>query len=256
VEAEPVAGVRSVGTDHNSPVHRRHGLLVLRGFDNEKEYSPAMNSAILDTSPAGDDPPSWDDVTLAQLRKELLRFAFLQLRNRDLAEDVVQEALAAAFAARQRFEQRASVKTWVFKILKNKIVDHFRDRWNKDRVELAGARAGNNSDSDSNNDDQEFDALFESNEQWRPSTMPTSWSDPEQSFENHEFWVVFETCMTKLPEAGARVFSMREFLGLEVDEICKELAIKQSNCWVLLHRARMHLRLCLQKRWFEKVGGK
>lgn len=182
-----------------------------------------------------------DSESLAQLRRELLRFALLQLRNSELAEDVVQEALAAAVAAQDRFEQRASVKTWVFTILKNKIVDVLRDRWNANRVELAGA-----------GDESDFDVLFKVNDHWKRSEMPSSWGDPEQSLENHEFWLVFDLCMTNLPEAAARVFSMREFLGLEVREICKELGITTSNCWVILHRARMHLRLCLQQRWFGK----
>ena len=204
--------------------------------------SPATSSDL----PAGGNAPLWDDTTMIQLRKELLRFAVLQLRNRDMAEDVVQEALASAFAAGERFESRASVKTWVFTILKNKIVDVFRDRWNKNRVDLLDAEG----------DETDFDVMFKTNERWQRSEMPSSWGNPEQSFENQEFWLIFELCMTKLPEASARVFSMREFLGLEVDEICKELAITTSNCWVILHRARMHLRLCLQRRWFERDEAK
>lgn len=200
-----------------------------------------MNQVISGAAPVSDETPSWDDAMLAQLRKEMLRFAVLQLRNRDVAEDVVQEALAAAFAGRERFERRASVKTWVFTILKNKIVDIMRDRWNRNRVDLVDAA-----------DESDFDILFQANDRWQRSEMPSAWGNPEQSFENQEFWLVFELCMTKLPDTTARVFSMREFLGLEVEEICKELTITSSNCWVILHRARMHLRLCLQQRWFER----
>jgi RNA polymerase sigma-70 factor (ECF subfamily) len=70
--------------------------------------------------------------------------------------------------------------------------------------------------------------------------------------ENQEFWRVLQACLDNLPEATARIFTMREVLGLEVEEICKELSITPSNCWVVLHRARMGLRLCLQKRWFQE----
>lgn len=199
-----------------------------------------------DAFPDHDDTPLWDEATLTQLRKELLRFAVLQLRNREAAEDVVQEALAAAFAARGRLGQRASVKPWVFTILKNKIIDVLRERWNKNRVEPI----------DSKGREFDFDILFKANDRWQKSEMPSAWGNPEQSFENQEFWLVFDLCMTKLPEALARVFSMREFLGLEVDDICKELAITPSNCWVILHRARMHLRLCLQEHWFETEEAK
>lgn len=187
------------------------------------------------------DSPLRNEAMLAQLRRDLLRFAMLQLRNRELAEDVVQEALAAAIGAGDRFEQRASVKTWVFSILKNKIIDVFRDRWNKNRFDVVEAC-----------DESDFDVLFKENERWQRSEMPASWGDPEQSFENVEFWQIFDICMNNLPEATARVFTMREFLGLEAHEICKELGISTSNCWVILHRARMSLRLCLQQRWFEE----
>lgn len=186
--------------------------------------------------------PLLNDAALAQLRENLLRFATLQLRNREVAEDVVQDTILAALAASERFDHRASVKTWVFSILKNKIVDVFRDRWNKNRVQLAEATG----------DEADFDVLFKENDGWQRSEMPSRWGDPEQTFSDKQFWKVFEACTSKMPEATARVFFMRELLGLETDEICKELGITTSNCWVILHRARMSLRLCLQQRWFEK----
>lgn len=178
------------------------------------------------------------------LRKDLLRFAVLQLRDQQLAEDVVQDTLLAAFAASDGFEQRSSAKTWVFGILKNKIVDTLRDRWNKGRIELPEA-LGNES---------EFDILFQENNHWQHSERPAAWADPEQALANRQFWLVLEYCMTQLPEATARVFTMREMLGFETGDICKELGISSSNCWVILHRARMSLRLCLQHRWFEGEG--
>lgn len=205
-----------------------------------------MTPPISNPPPVPPAPALWNEATLQELRKELFRFALLQLRNRDMAEDAVQEALAAAFAARERFEHRAAVKTWVFKILKNKIVDVMRDRWNKNRVELAEAVG----------DESEFDVLFKTNDRWQRDEMPSSWGDPEQTFENQEFWQIFDICMNNMSETNARVFSMREFLGLEADEICKELGISTSNCWVILHRARMSLRLCLQQRWFEREQAK
>jgi RNA polymerase sigma-70 factor (TIGR02943 family) len=205
-----------------------------------------MSPALTDPPPDPGDSAMWSDTALIQLRKELLRFAILQLRNHDIAEDVVQETMAAAVAASDRFEQRASAKTWLFAILKNKIIDVLRDRWNKNRVDLV----------DADSDESDFDVLFKVNDRWQRNEIPTAWSNPEQSFENQEFWYIFDFCMNNLPEATARVFSMRELLGLEVNDICKELAITRSNCWVILHRARMSLRLCLQQRWFEKDEAK
>ena len=79
---------------------------------------------------------------------------------------------------------------------------------------------------------------------------PARWADPEASFEQQQFWQVFEACLDHLPAKTARVFMMREILGLETDEICKEAGISTSNCWVVLHRARLALRACLEQRWF------
>jgi RNA polymerase sigma-70 factor (TIGR02943 family) len=179
---------------------------------------------------------------LVSLRREMVRFAALQLRDPAMAEDVVQEALAAAVGAQERFQGRSSFRTWVFTILKNKLVDLMRDRWNQLRVATTELES----------DDDEFDALFRTHGHWNPEDRPVNWGEPEKQMENQEFWRVLQACLDNLPEATARIFTMREVLGLEVEEICKELSITPSNCWVVLHRARMGLRLCLQKRWFQE----
>lgn len=207
---------------------------------------PGANSrsSTIDASPAADTKEAsllFNEESLTGLRREMLRFAVLQLRNRETAEDAVQETFIAAFAAQEKFEHRASVKTWVFSILKHKIIDIMRDSWQKKRIDLPDA-AG----------DDDFDALFLANEHWQRAERPSSWGNPEQVLEDQQFWTVFEICMTKMPEPTARIYSMREFLGLEVEEICKEAGVTPSNCWVILHRARMLLRVCLQQRWFER----
>jgi RNA polymerase sigma-70 factor (ECF subfamily) len=193
----------------------------------------------------GDPPHSSvlpDGATLAAMRNDLLRFAVLQLRDPSLAEDVVQDTFAAVLASGSQFQGRSSARTWVFAILKNKIIDVLRDRWRNGKVEL---------DREAEHD-ADFDILFKHNGMWRREEMPANWGDPERELENSQFWQVLELCMTALPPATARVFSMREFLELEVAEICKELGITSSNCWVILHRARMSLRLCLEQRWHER----
>lgn len=183
-----------------------------------------------------------DAVALKRLRGELLRFARMQLRDASLAEDMVQEALAAAFNAQTKFAGRSSATTWIFGILRNKIIDQLRLGWHTRRIELAETDDG----------DDDFDALFRPNGHWQPNERPSAWSDPQQLSENQQFWKVFEACIARLSPATAHVFTLREVMGLEVEEICKETGITPSNCWVILHRARMALRLCLEQRWFEK----
>ena len=183
----------------------------------------------------------WDQTFLASLRRDMVRFAELQLRDWAAAEDAVQEALAAALSGQDRFAGRAALKSWVFAILKNKIVDILRQR---QRTATFSSLAPDDDDED------DFAVLFDRKGFWRPDERPQTWGDPEATFAQQQFWVVFETCLTRLPENTARVFMMREFLGLDTPGICQELAITTSHCHVILHRARMGLRLCLDQRWF------
>lgn len=179
---------------------------------------------------------------LNALRPDLLRFARLQLRDAGAAEDAVQETLLAALTGSHRFESRSSYKTWLVSILRNKIIDTIRSQ---SREVPASSLA-----SDEAGDDLLNDALFDRRGHWKDPAKPGRWADPEASFEQQQFWKVFEACLDKLPAKTARVFMMREFLGFDTDEICKEAGISSSNCWVVLHRARMGLRTCLETNWF------
>jgi RNA polymerase sigma-70 factor (ECF subfamily) len=82
--------------------------------------------------------------------------------------------------------------------------------------------------------------------------MPAAWDNPDASLEQKEFFSVLEKCLGGLPAKTAQVFMMREHLGYETAEICKEVGLTPTHCWVLLYRARIALRDCLQQRWFAK----
>lgn len=178
---------------------------------------------------------------LASLRSDMLKFARLQLRDSASAEDTVQEALAGVLSGKKQFNNRAQFKTWVFAILKNKIIDIIRERTRSPGTAMAVDEISENA----------YDGLFNEKDFWQADARPSSWGDPESSFSSRQLWQVFEICLTRLPENTARVFMMREMLGFETEKICKELAISPTNCWVVLHRARMGLRLCLDERWFN-----
>lgn len=180
---------------------------------------------------------------LAGFQREMLRFAVLQLRDQASAEDAVQEAMLAALQGADRFAERAKLKTWVFSILRNKIVDIIRKRVREPSYEQPEDEI----------DESDFDPLFGADGHWQGDSRPADWGDPEKAFENRRFWAVFDACLNRLPPGTARVFMMREMLGLDTDEICEELSMSSNNCWVVLHRARMGLRLCLDQKWF--AGG-
>jgi RNA polymerase sigma-70 factor (ECF subfamily) len=172
-------------------------------------------------------------------RRYLLRVAQLQLRDNELAEDVVQETLLAALSAQSGFTGKSSVKTWLTGILKHKIVDAIRQ---KQRQPIFQASFDEETDLD------EFDPMFKDNGGWE--APPADWGDPENALSRQQFFDIMEFCLEKLPPNTARVFMMREVMELESDEICKELTITANNLWVILYRARMALRQCLEQNWF------
>lgn len=175
---------------------------------------------------------------LAPLRRDMLRFARLQLRDDAAAEDAVQEAFISAIEKRASYGGRASLRTWVFAILRNKIIDMLRARNSGIRFVEADASTA---------------AHFETDGHWTEEAWPAAWGNPEQSLEAQQFWAVFEACLDRLQEAAARAFMLREMMGFETAEICATLQISASNCGVLLHRARIALRACLEHSWFLRA---
>jgi RNA polymerase sigma-70 factor (ECF subfamily) len=176
--------------------------------------------------------------TLASLRPTLLGIARLQLRNDAWAEDAVSEALLAALQGADGFAGQSQVKTWVVGILKHKIIDQFRRRA---REVPLGAEADDDGGAS-------LDDLYRPDGHRRDP--PLDWGDPEAALSQQQFFDVLQACVERLPAAMGRAFMMREWLELETAQICKELGITSTNCFVLLHRARLRLRECLEMNWF------
>ena len=149
---------------------------------------------------------------IGQHRDKLMRFALRRLHNPAQAEDAVQEALVAAIEGADRYAGDSSTDTWLKGILKHKIVDCVRNSA-RDRY-------------------QNFD----------PDALVASSGNPEEAFSRSGFFRKVARCMDELPARSARVFFLREVLGLNTAEVCAELSISTANCYVLLHRARARLR--------------
>lgn len=186
-----------------------------------------------------------DPVFLEDLRRQMFKFAVLQLDNEAQAEDAVQEALMGALKNVASFERKAALKTWVFAILKHKITDllRYRQRWVD--VEKPSDPA----------DDETLPSVFDTRGFWHQDDRPNRWAQPVEAIDDAHFWRVFEACLDNLPPLQGRVFMMREFIELDSDEICHSVDISASNLHVLLHRARLRLRRCLETHWFcEEVA--
>lgn len=175
---------------------------------------------------------------LEAIRPALLRFALLQLRNESQAQDAVQEALLAVLEKPDSYSGKSSFRTYVTGILKYKIIDILRSSGKEKQLPCEDDMA----------ESDVIDNLFKANGHTVDTARP--WSEPETELEQKDFFKVLEICLEKLPAKTARVFMMREWLDLDTEEICKELDLSTSNLWVLLFRARMRLRECLDLNWF------
>jgi len=188
----------------------------------------------VDSEPAAGDAGQ----LLGALRPTLLRLARLQLRNEAWAEDAVSETLLAAVEGLRGFDRRSQLRTWVVGILKHKIIDQFRRSGREVSLDAQAEVDGGD----------DLEELFAAD--GHRAAPPVDWGDPQGSLERTEFFAVLQACLDQLPAALARAFLLREWMGFETADICKELQVTSTNCFVMLYRARMRLRECLEARWF------
>jgi RNA polymerase sigma-70 factor (ECF subfamily) len=165
----------------------------------------------------------------------LYQLALMRLRDHSIAKEAVQETLLAALSSRESFSGKSSVRTWLKGILKHKIADHFRT--------LARDRRWRSAEEESIED------LYDKRGHLIPPAQPWS-QDPRSAMEQDEFWNCFYACMAKMPDRASSVLMLREIDGLTGEEICKLFEISSTNYWVILHRARVSLRRCLELNWF------
>ena len=186
-----------------------------------------------------ENPESWVD----QYGDFLYRFTLSRIKDPSIAEDLVQETFLAALKARNNFQGRSTAKTWLIAILKHKIVDHIRKRVREqisDKVESMHNTAAIDPVDNSFNDEGDW------------QIRPSKWAiDPMRLYEQKEFMDVLYHCLGGLPERQAEAFMMREIDGFSTEEICKVLNITATNSWVMLYRARMWLRRCLENNWLN-----
>lgn len=198
---------------------------------------PAIDREPDERAPSSD-PEKWVEMH----GDALYRFALLRLRDPKLAEDAVQETLLSAFQGRNRFLGQASERSWLIGILKHKVIDYFRKISRETPIE------------DLSHFEDQMEGVFDENGHWkRDQTGPCEWNaDPERLLERKQFWIALDRCLSKLPSRMAHVFSLREIDGVSSEQVCEVLNLTASNLWVLMHRARMQLRQCLEIHFFGK----
>ncbi len=164
----------------------------------------------------------------------LYAYTVVRVNDTGIAEDIVQNTFLSAWKARDTYQGQASEKNWLYAICKNKIIDHYRKQ-SKNIVQLSNKEEG---------------LYFDEVEHWTAETKPKEWGmNYDQPVETKEFYSILEMCKQKLKDIQQAVFVMKYMEDLDTDEICKALNITASNYWVLVHRAKLHLRKCMEKNW-------
>lgn len=171
----------------------------------------------------------------------LFKYALIRVNDTEIAKDLVQDTFLSALKNLAGFRKEVSEKNWLFAILKNKIIDHYRSKASKIFTELRQHLEETAHD------------FFDEEGNWKESAKPNEWEiDYSQNIETKEFYAVLEKCKQKLAELQNAVFTLKYLEDKKSDDICKELGISPSNYWVLMHRAKLQLRQCLEKNWFKE----
>ena len=179
------------------------------------------------------DPAKWID----NYSDYLFRYTIIRINDHEISKDLVQETFFSGLKSAKNFEGKATERTWLISILKRKIIDHYRKKNSKKGQ--AEVRMNFYNDGENEGD-------------WIEERVPQSWdSEVEKKIENKELQHQIDLCVDKLPKKYAMVFRMKTIQEVDTEVICKELGISSSNLWVIIHRARMQLRKCLEDNWFN-----
>ena len=170
---------------------------------------------------------------------ELFGFAFIRVSDEETARDLIQDTFLSALKNLGTFKGEISEKNWLYFILKNKIIDHYRKN----------SRAPLTRIDDQENEDEFFDESGHWKKEALPNPFNQAVNNQQHSF---EFYEILEKCKRKLNELQLNLFSMKFLDEIDSEEICKELEISSSNYWVLIHRIKLKIRKCIEKLFYGK----
>lgn len=166
----------------------------------------------------------------------MYNYTISRVNNHELAKDLVQETFLSSLKAMKNFKGKASERTWLISILKRKIIDQYRKKNSKKgqaEVRMSFYEDGENKGK------------------WIEERAPSDWKDMDAAIENDELKSTLDHCIDGLPEKYRLVFILKTVKDYETEEICNELDITSSNLWVIIHRARVQLRACMEDSWFK-----
>ncbi len=181
------------------------------------------------------DPKHWVD----NYGDYLYNYAYSRVNYSEVAEDLVQETFVAAWKSREGFQGRSAEKTWLISILKRKIIDHYRKASNRKEVTASQFTSP-----------FEEDGPFEGH--WIMEKAPKDWHlQMEEPMRQEEFRKILADCLADLPPKWHSVFVLKFMEEAKSEEVCKELGCTPSNLWVMIHRAKLKMRACIETNWLS-----
>lgn len=167
----------------------------------------------------------------------LFGYAISRINDPQLAMDLVQDTFLAALQKVEGFEGKSTEKTWLTAILKYKIIDVYRKKsFGLKNIEL-------------HSETKEDDFFNGDDGHWNSAFRPTDFMDTKDPLEGKEFDHIMNQCLKKLPKLWFAVFTLKHVEEELTEKICNGLGITSANFWVVMHRAKLNLRSCLEKNW-------
>lgn len=175
---------------------------------------------------------------------DLFRWALYKTSDREIAEDLVQETFLAAYKSVGSFKEQSNPKTWIFRILNNKIIDHYRKASKAVFVDINDPHSVIS---------KSFNKQFDKSDNWKLTGYEQKWESETHLLDDPDFNKILENCIEDLPPAWKISVMSKYFLEKDAQEICKELGITSSNYWQVQHRAKILLKKCIEKKWFNNA---
>jgi RNA polymerase sigma-70 factor (ECF subfamily) len=185
---------------------------------------------------------SGDEAAFAELVDDLhgglVAFARTFTSSPALAEDIVQETWLAVIRGLRAFEERASIRTWIYSILVR-------------RARTMAVRDARHNGHGSNGTHPEPEVEWEPGQGrrglWDKAPIPWAFEDPEAIYQGREALEVLQSALDALPETQRQVVLLRDMEGLPATDVCNILALTETNQRVILHRGRSRLRRALDR---------
>jgi RNA polymerase sigma-70 factor (ECF subfamily) len=179
------------------------------------------------TSAVNTDAQKW----VYQYSDDLYNWALFKVGDSELAQDLVQDTFLAALKQLQKFNGKSKVKTWLFGILNNKIMDHFREQYRVGKTSV-------------------LENAFNSDGSWNIDHIPENWSsNTDNLMDDTDFVEQLNRCKDKLPNHWSLALQYKYLREEDPKVICQELNISTTNYWQIIHRAKLQLRHCIKKNW-------